>query len=129
MSRVTIDRSTGALLVGGTKSFPLGLSNPPPLGGKTPDGKIGLKVLADAGASFIRTGRGDWGPAQIDAQIAAETARLEEAAAQGLHCWLYLGHLPDLPPQAGSANEQLLTKVVGAVKGHPALGAYKGIDE
>jgi hypothetical protein len=129
MSQVMIDRATGSLVVEGTKTFPLGLSNPPPLGGKTPDGKVGLKVLADAGATFIRTGRGDWGPAQIDAQIAAEAARLEEAAAHGLHCWLYLGELPELPTQADSANEQLLTKVVNALKDHPALGAYKGIDE
>ena len=38
MSRVTIDRATGALRVGGAKTFPLGLSNPPPLGGKAPNG-------------------------------------------------------------------------------------------
>jgi hypothetical protein len=128
MPRVTIDR-TGALVVGGAKTFPLGLSNPPPLGGKTPEGKDGLKELADAGASFVRTGRGDWAAGQIDAQIAAEIARLEEAAAHGLHSWVYLGHLPDLPAQAGSANEQLLTTIVNALKGHAAVGAYKGIDE
>ena len=25
---------------------------------------------------------------------------LDAAAANGLHCWLYLGELPDLPPRA-----------------------------
>ena len=60
MTRVTIDRPTGVLRVGGEKLFPLGLSNGPPLGGKTPDGKDALAEIAGAGASFIRTGRGDW---------------------------------------------------------------------
>ena len=47
MSRVTIDGPTGTLRIGGGKVFPLGLSNAPPLGGKTPAGKDGLKELAD----------------------------------------------------------------------------------
>ena len=128
MSRVTIDRSTGSLVVGGQKAFPLGLSNPPPVGGKTPTGKVASKELADAGASFIRTGRGDWALGQLEAQLTAERARLDEAAANGLLAWLYLGHVPDLPPQPG-ANHELLTRIVEGLKGHPALGVYKGVDE
>ena len=62
MSRVTVDRATGALRIGGAKVFPLGLSNPPPLGGTAPNGADGLQEVAAGGASFIRTGRGDWGP-------------------------------------------------------------------
>jgi hypothetical protein len=49
--------------------------------------KDGLKELADAGATFIRTGCGNWGPAQLDEQLAAERAQLDAAAAHGLHCW------------------------------------------
>ena len=130
MSRVTIDGQTGVLQIDGEKVFPLGLSNPPPLGVKAPDGADALKELAGAGASFIRTGRGDWSLAAIDAQIAAERALEDAAAAHGLHCWLYLGDTPNLPASGPpSANEQLLTKIVAAFKAHPALGAYKGIDE
>jgi hypothetical protein len=133
MSRVTIDGPTGVLQIDGEKLFPLGLSNPPPLGGRTPDGKDALKELADGGASFIRTGRGDWSLARIETQIAAEQALEDAAAAHGLHCWLYLGEAPNWPPRAAgqppSVNEQLLTRIVGAFKAHPALGAYKGIDE
>ena len=133
LSRVTIDRATGVLLIEGKKVFPLGLSNPPPLGGKAPSGKDGLGELADAGASFIRTGRGDWSLARIDEQVAAERAVEDAAAARGLHCWLYLGEVPNLPKRSAgqplSANEQLLTKLVTAFKDHPALGAYKGMDE
>ncbi len=130
MSRVTIDGQTGVLQIDGEKVFPLGLSNPPPLGAKTPGGKDALEELADAGASFIRTGRGDWSLAQIDAQLAAERALEDAAAARGLHCWLYLGDVPDLPPPGPpSANEQLLAKIVAAFEAHPGLGAYKGVDE
>src|SRR5688500_10279851 len=129
VSRVTIDGPTGALRIGGQKVFPLGLSNAPPLGGTTPGGKDGLKELADAGATFIRTGRGNWGSAQLDEQLAAERAQLDAAAAHGLHCWLYLGEVPDLPArsagQQASTREQMLSTIAGSLKNHPALGAYK----
>jgi hypothetical protein len=128
MATVTID-PTGVLVVDGQKAFPLGLSLPPPVGGKTPDGKDAWQEIKAGGVSFVRTGRALWTAQQVDAQIAAER-QLEDAAAQhGLHCWLWLGQLPNLPTTAGSPNEQLLTKVVGAFKAHPGLGAYKGIDE
>ena len=133
MSRVAIDGPTGALLIEGRKVFPIGLSNPPPLGGTAPSGKDGLQELADAGATFVRTGRGDWSLPQIDAQIAAEKQLEDAAAAHGLLCWLWLGKLPNLPPpaqgQPPSPNEQALDKVVAAFQGHPGLGAYKGVDE
>ena len=128
MTSVTID-PTGALVVGGRKVFPLGLSLPPPVGGKTPDGKDGWQELKAGGASFVRTGRANWDAQQIDAQIASEKALEDAAAAHGLLCWLWLGDLPNLPTTAGSPKEQLLTRVVDAFKAHPGLGAYKGIDE
>jgi hypothetical protein len=133
VSRVTIDRPTGALRIGGKKVFPLGLSNPPPLGSTTPGGVNGLKEVADGGISFIRTGHGQWGPGQLAQQIAHERAVLDAAAANGLHCWLYLGEVPNLPARAAgqqaSAREQMLSSIAGELKGHPGLGAYKGIDE
>ena len=133
MSRVTIDRATGALRVGGAKTFPLGLSNPPPLGREAPSGVDGFQEVADGGASFIRTGRGDWGPGRLEEQLAAERAVLDAAAANGLQCWLYLGELPDLPPRSAggqtSTREQMLDRVAATFKDHPGLGAYKGVDE
>ena len=133
MSRVTIDQATGALRVGGVKTFPLGLSNGPPPGGTTPDGADGLAAVAAAGASFIRTGRGNWSSGQLGEQVAAERAQLDAAAEHGLHCWLYLGELPDLPPrvagQQASAREQMLSTIAASLKDHPGLGAYKGVDE
>jgi hypothetical protein len=133
VSRVTVDRATGALRIAGAKAFPLGLSNPPPLGSTAPHGVDGLKEVADAGATFIRTGRGDWGPNRLDEQIAAERAVLDAAAQHGLHCWLYLGELPDLPARTAgtqaSTREQMLNRVATTFREHPALGAYKGVDE
>jgi hypothetical protein len=128
MATVTI-APTGVLRIDGSDVFPIGFSNPPPLGKQAPSGKEGLAELKDGGASFIRTGIAKWNLQSIDAQIAAERKLEDAAQANGLHCWLWLGETPNLPTQAGSENEQLLTRITSEFKGHPALGAYKGIDE
>jgi hypothetical protein len=101
--------------------FPLVLSNGPP--------NSGLARVANAGANHLRTGIPDWSIEFVDGQIQNERARLDAAHARGLRCWVWLGSLPNLPPQAGSPQEQLLTRVVNGLKGHPALGAWKGWDE
>jgi len=79
---------------------------------------------------MVRTGRGDWKESELDGQIAAERARLDVAASHGLQCWLWLGDVTNLsagvPP---SANERMLTRIVEALRAHPALGAWKGADE
>jgi hypothetical protein len=129
MGVVEVDRATGVLVVEGRKLFPLTLSNGPPLGAKAPNGKDALAELAAGGAGFIRTGRHIWGAESIDQQIAAEREVLDAAAAHGLRCWLQLGNTPDLPARALAAKEQLLTRIVGQLKDHPALGAWKGVDE
>jgi hypothetical protein len=131
VSNVTIDARTGVLVIDGKKVFPIGFSNPPPLGKQAPSGKEGLQELADAGGNLIRTGIAGWSLNAIDAQLAAEKAKLDAAAAHGLHVWLWLGDVANLPPAGGppSENAQLLTKIVNALKSHPALGAWKAIDE
>jgi hypothetical protein len=129
VSVVRVDRATGALVVEGSKVFPIVLSNGPPLGAKAPSGDDALAELAAGGASFIRAGRPDWSLESIEQQIAAERKVLDAAAAQGMHCWVQLGSVPDLPARALASSEQLLTTIVEQLKGHPALGAWKGIDE
>src|SRR2546428_12538784 len=86
VSVVTIEQATGCLLIDGRPVFPIGLSEPPPLGGKTPEGNDGWAEVASGGVNFIRSGSGDWSLPQIDAQIASERARMDGAAAHGLHC-------------------------------------------
>jgi hypothetical protein len=100
-------------------SFPIVLSNGPP-------DAAGLKTVADAGVTTIRTGRGDWATSTLDAQIAQERARLDQAHAAGLTCWVYLGGLTNLGP---NADDTPLRRVVEALHGHSALGAWKGHDE
>lgn len=73
---VAIDAATGSLVVNGQKFFPLGLSDPPPLGNAAPGGNDAWAEIASAGANFIRTGRSDWSLAQIDPQVAQERLRM-----------------------------------------------------
>jgi hypothetical protein len=127
---VTIDGQTGSLVVNGRKVFPLGLSGPPLLGSIAPGGNDAWAEIADGGANFIRTGRADWSLQQIDQQLVQERARMDQAGARQLLCWPRLGETAgNLPTTPGSANEQLLVRIVNGLKGHPALGAWKGVDE
>jgi hypothetical protein len=100
-------------------SFPIVLSN-------APADSAGLQRVADAGVTTMRTGRGDWTVASLDAQIATERTRLDQAAAHGLTCWVWLGALTNL---AAGASDASLRRVVEALRTHPALGAWKGHDE
>jgi hypothetical protein len=128
MPKVTID-GTGALVVGGEKVFPIGLSNGPPATSKTPAGRNGLEEVAVNGVNFLRTGIDGWSVEFADGQIAAQKEVHSAAASHGLNCWLWLGNTPNLPTTPGSDNERLLTKIVTAFRNDPALLAYKGIDE
>jgi hypothetical protein len=129
LSVVEVDPATGALLVDKRELFPIIVSDGPPLGAKAPNGDDALAELAAGGASFIRTGRSIWTSESIEQEIAAERAVLDAAAAHGLHCWLRLGNVADLSARGLAAREQLLTGIVTQLKDHPALGAWKGVDE
>ena len=129
VARVTVDQATGSLVVDGDKVFPIGLSNPPPPDSRTPAGRNGLEEVAANGVSFVRTGMQDWELEFSDGQIAQQKQLHAAAFSRGLRCWLWLGDAPNLPAQAGSPREQLLTKIVTAFRGDDSLLAYKGIDE
>ena len=129
MAKVTIDAATGALVTGGSKLFPIALSNAPPADKARPGGGNGLAAVAAAGVSIIRTGIADWNTEFANGQISQERAKLDAAATHGLLCWLWLGDLTDLPAGEPGPREQLLVKVVNGLKGHAALGAWKGVDE
>jgi hypothetical protein len=131
MSVVTIDPQTGCLVIDGQKVFPVGLSEAPPVTGKTPDGTDAWSEVAGAGVTFIRSGFRNWSLPQIDNQLAAERATMDAAAAHRLHTWPRLGNAGNLPAAGGqpSVAEQLLVKIANGLKTHPALGVYKGVDE
>jgi hypothetical protein len=128
VSVVAID-ATGCLVIGGTRLFPIALSEAPLPDGQTRDGRNAWAEVADAGVNFVRSGLRDWSLQQIDAQIAAERVRMDAAAAHGMYTWPRLGNAGNLPAAQGSVEEQLLVRIVNGFKTHDALGAYKGVDE
>jgi hypothetical protein len=103
--------------------FPLGLSNPPPLGSKAPNGRDAWAEIGAAGVNFVRNYT-VWRQAALDEQLIAVGAELDAAPGHGLQLWLAL---------AGADNDlsrqSLLDRVVNTFKGHPGLGVWKGADE
>jgi hypothetical protein len=90
--RVAIEGETGALVVGRETVFPIGLSNPPPPGSRTPAGRNGLEEVAVNGVNFVRTGIEGWSLEFVEGQIAEQKQLLEMTAEHGLRCWLWLGN-------------------------------------
>jgi len=54
-NHITIN-ADNVLVINGRKTFPIGFTLAPPPDSKAPNGKNGLEELADAGATFMRTG-------------------------------------------------------------------------
>ncbi len=99
-------------------AFPLVLSNGPPANGKAPSGRNALAEVAAAGITHVRTGVATWNVATI-----AEQRRvLDAVGARGVRAWLWLG-------DAAADDSPLLGQIADGLGGHPALGAYKGVDE
>src|SRR5919108_3339862 len=120
MSAVTIDPATGCLVVGGAKLFVIGLSEAPAPDGQTRDGRNAWAEISSAGVNFVRSGLRNWELAQIDAQIAAERARMDTAAAQHLYCWTRLGNAGNMPAAAGSGEGKILLQIAAGPQTHAA---------
>jgi hypothetical protein len=119
----SIDRATGNLVIDGKPVFPLGLSDPPPLGTTAPGGTDSWAEIARAGVRLVRNYT-VWSAAAADEQLYAVGRQLDAAPQHGLQLWLALAGVDkDLTHRA------LLDPIVDAVKGHPGLGAWKGVDE
>ena len=124
MTTTSIDPATGNLLASGKRIFPLGVSDPPPLGSTAPDsGLDAWAEIASAGVNFVRNYT-VWRAAGIDEQIIAVGQELDAAPEHGLQLWLALAGL-----DANLEQQSLLDKVVDTFKGHPGLGVWKGVDE
>src|SRR5947207_10971395 len=123
MAAISSGASTGNLLVGGKAVFPLGLSDPPPLGSAAPSGVDAWAEIAGAGVSFVRNYT-VWKAAGVGEQMIAVAQELDAAPKHGLQLWLALAGVDnDLSRQA------LLDRIVNTFKGHPGLGVWKGADE
>ena len=104
--------------------FPIGLSDPPPLGTTAPgSGLDSWAEIARAGVNFARNYT-VWSAATVGQQMIPVAAELDHAAQQGLRVWLALAGV-----DANVDRLPLLDKIVNAFKGHPGLGAWKGVDE
>ena len=117
----SIDSETGSLVIGGKCVFLLGLSDPPPVGSKTPSGNDGLAEVASAGITHFRNYT-TWNKDTVDAQIDEAIVKLNAASVHGLQIWMGLAGI-------ATALTPTLDKVVNALKAHPGLGAWKGADE
>jgi hypothetical protein len=116
------------LEINGNKTFLIGFIMPPLPDGRTPDGQNGIDELADAGATFLRTGI--WGGTSTwdEAAFERERAWQDAAARNGMHCLVGLrnaGSISDEQPE----NEAALRRVIERFKDHPGMGAYYGVDE
>ena len=123
MAASTIDPATGNLLVNGQPVFPLGLSDPPPLGTTAPNGQDAWAAVASAGTGFVRNYT-VWTEVGLDEQLIAVGEELDAAPAHGLQLWLALAGVDN-----DLSRQPLLDQVVNTFKGHPGLGAWKGSDE
>ena len=118
----------GVLRVGERTVFPIGFTLPPPPDGKAPDGRAAYAVLAEAGATFIRTGPMGPGGAWTEQWLKAEQAYMDAAAAHGLRCMPWLRELSGVGPNEAK-KEAKLRAIVGRFKDHPGMGIWKGADE
>jgi hypothetical protein len=126
-AKVVIDEHT-VLEIDGKKTFLIGFIMPPPPDATTPAGKNGIDELADAGATFIRTGI--FGPTSRwdDAAFAREMAWQDAAARNGMHCLVGLRYAGSVDPDHPE-NERDLRRVIETFREHPGMGAYYGVDE
>ena len=123
LSVTRIDPRTGNLISGGKPVFPLGLSDPPPVDGKTPSGGDAWAEIAGAGINFARH-YDPWGRSSAPEQLVDVGHKLDVARTHGLQVWLALAGV-----DSTLANRTLLDEIVGAFKSHPGLGVWKGADE
>ncbi len=109
----------------GVARFPIALSPPPPLGGRTPAGVDALDEVVGAGINFLRIGprHGVW----TDDAIADAGNWNAAAAARGIHTWIALGELAHAQPD--TPEDAQLQQVVTALKDSPGFGIWKGQDE
>ena len=113
-------------VIDGKKVFPIGFTMPPPPEGKTPSGKNGIDELADAGATFLRTGvmGTNWDEATFELQ----QKWLDAAARNQMHVVFNLREASSIDPKTPK-REELLRKILARFKDHPALACWKGVDE
>lgn len=118
----------GGFIVGRKPLFLVGLSNPPPLLGKTPTGESGPVAIARAGVNLVRIGPAWTGWTQQELGYALAWNRV--AVRLGLRTWVRLNTFAATRPHW--AGEARLAAVVRALTGSSAaagIGLWQGADE
>jgi hypothetical protein len=124
MTRTAVDATTGSLVVGGRRVFPIGLSDPPPFDSTAPNsGLPAWAEIARAGVGFVRH-YSVWTADGFVEQLPPVVQKLDAAQRHGLQVWLALAGV-----DKNLANRALLDAIVNSVKQHPGLGAWKAVDE
>ena len=124
MAKTLVDVATGDLLVGGKRVFPIGLSDPPPPNSTAPNsGLPAWDEIARAGVGFVRNYT-VWTAAGLAEQLPAAVQELDAAQRHGLQVWLALAGV-----DSDLSRRALLDQIVNALKQHPGLGVWKGVDE
>src|SRR4051794_20511395 len=112
MTTHSIDGSTGNLLSAGRAVFPIGLSDGPPVGGRTPVGGDAWAEIARAGVTFVRNYT-VWQANGLDEQLASVGAMLDAARSHRLQVWLALAGV-----DKNLAREAMLDRIVQTFKPH-----------
>jgi len=118
----------GGFVAGDRPVFPVALSNPPPLLGRTPAGESAPAAIARAGVNLVRIGPAwtGWTRQEVEYVLAwnAEAERL------GMRTWVRLNTFAATHPHWG--GEARLAAVVGELitnQGAEAIGFWQGADE
>lgn len=120
-NRVVIDKDN-RWIVNGKPYFALGLSGAPPADLKTPDGGDGWAELASGGVNWMRIGAYPW----KEEAIGDVRAQMDAAARVGIYGMLSFW---DLSAPENTREETKLREALALFKDHPALVAYKDVDE
>ena len=124
MTATRVDPATGNLVVGGKPVFPIGLSDPPPVATTVPGSSVpAWAEIARAGVNFVRNYT-VWRAAAAAEQLIEVGNELDAAQAHDIQVWLALAGIDN-----DLTHVALLDRIVEALKGHPGLGVWKGVDE
>jgi hypothetical protein len=104
VTKASVDSSTGDLLVRGRSVFPLGLSDPSPVGSVAPSGADAWAEVASAGVSFVRNYT-VWTAAAAAEELASVVQELDAASKHGLQVWVALAGI-----DADLSQQSLLTR-------------------
>jgi hypothetical protein len=120
--------SAGTFLFAGQPTFPIALSNPPPIGSTTTVGGDALDEVVRAGVTVFRVGPAltPW----TSSTIASTEAWDRAALTRSVRTWVSLGSATTAKP--GSRSDLVLARVIAALTSDSSaggIGLWKGADE